>query len=272
MSREHHATDSVSMRAIGTAFLVGIGLPERPTIRNVVYVITTKHTLTELQAKGAERIGIRLNAKDGGFTDLLTEIKDWSLHPSNDIAALRVPRGTGDIMNDMDWLFLAVDDEFLTDDYAESQKVTEGSEVFLIGLFSPYSGTEHIQPIVRFGHIALMDHEPLTVKVATEPIKSYLLETRSWAGNSGSPCFVLPYTPGYEARFLGMLSGHYYARENSPDATHDSNAGISYIVRAQDIKDFLYSPEISGPREEFWKIVRAQLAAEVTAVSDSSPE
>jgi hypothetical protein len=73
-----------------------------------------------------------------------------------------------------------------------------------MGLFSEHPGGDHNEPIARFGNIALMPAEKVTVDVgdSTAHIRAYLVEARSWGGHSGSPAFVF-FPPD---RFLNSIS------------------------------------------------------------------
>jgi hypothetical protein len=131
-----------------------------------------------------------------------------------------------------------------------------------MGLFSEHPGTEHNQPISRFGNIALMPGEEVTVNVgdSTARIRAYVVEARSWGGHSGSPAFVafppdrflnsITVNEGVPIFLLGLVQGHYdIEREmkfQGDIGKVSSNAGIAVVVPAQDIYDLLVSEDVIG--------------------------
>jgi len=80
------------------------------------------------------------------------------------------------------------------DEYVNRNTIGAGDDVFFAGLFSEYPGRERIEPIVKFGNISLMPHEKIAVQMdphrTTAQIDAYLVEARSWGGQSGSPVFI----------------------------------------------------------------------------------
>src|ERR1700678_3317408 len=70
-----------------------------------------------------------------------------------------------------------------------------GDQVFLVGLFIEHPGADsRIQPLIRTGSVA---NEDATVDVQRDlsveewvSTNAYLIESRSWGGESGSPVFA----------------------------------------------------------------------------------
>lgn len=98
----------------------------------------------------------------------------------------------------------------------------------MVGRYSPQEGTEANTPVVRYGHIALMNKEPLKHEYYGEQ-ESFMVEMRSIGGYSGSPvmAYKRPYSPKYgegegtpgvklvgdlKQRLLGMDWGHFDER------------------------------------------------------------
>src|SRR5207245_893618 len=117
----------------------------------------------------------------------------WWTHPTEtesvDCAVL--PFGIPDEMNaDHSTVPLSL---FATDEVIDENGIGEGDEVFMIGLFTRLAGNERNIPVVRIGNVAMMPKERLPVAKIGDyrgPIDAYLMETRSFAGISGSPVFV----------------------------------------------------------------------------------
>jgi hypothetical protein len=59
----------------------------------------------------------------------------------------------------------------------------------MVGLFTRFTGTTHLIPIVRTGNVAMMPRDRLPIAGFGE-MEAYLAEGRSIGGLSGSPVFV----------------------------------------------------------------------------------
>jgi len=167
----------------------------------------------------------------------------------------------------------------LTDEVVASagpDTIGVGDDVFFAGLFSQFYGRRRSQPIVRFGQIALMPDEQISV--CMDPgdstnrtlIDAYLVEARSWGGQSGSPAFQFatfgknnpnylnqkaPWQRSHDVRVLGLVHGHYDIPQaiESYDEKVDINAGIAIVVPAQAIIDLLDLEELVDEREQIRK-------------------
>lgn len=250
-------TSAMERRLLGTAFFA--------TVRNsrgteTIYAVTARHILDKTEDLGP--LFIRMNTLDG-YLDFEAPHVQWARHESTDVAAIRIgipPRAD----------FRSLDQNFfLTDQLVIDHKVGPGDEVFFTGLFSEHPGRDRVQPIMRFGKLSMMPHEPITVKglrVASK-IDAYLVEARSWGGHSGSPAFVyyppdrfghsisLP-TSGLPVFVLGLVQSHYEIQsdvELSGDLLGEGkvpiNAGIAAVVPSQKIIDLLMDPELVKDRD-----------------------
>ena len=90
--------------------------------------------------------------------------------------------------------FKAIPDVMLsTKETFNEFKITEGSDVFFVGLFTTYYGEHKNAPIFRFGRVAMFPDEPIAwndyVGQPEQKAQLYLVETQSYGGNSGSPVF-----------------------------------------------------------------------------------
>ncbi len=180
-------TSAIGKRLFGTAFFV--------TVSNAIYAVTAQHILDNSEEFGP--LFVRLSTVNS-YVDFEAPQSAWARHPSTDVAAIRVPVPGNAAFRSIDQSML------LTDQMVLDHRVGAGDELFFTGLFSEHPGREKVQPIMRFGTISMMPHEPIKVKdlrVASE-IDAYLVEARSWGGHSGSPAFV--YYPAY--RFGNSLS------------------------------------------------------------------
>jgi hypothetical protein len=161
-----------------------------------------------------------------------------------------------------------------TDARVTDAMVGEGDAIALVGLFASYPGADRSQPVVRFGHIALMPYEPIKIKMdpapnaAHVPRRAYLVEAASWGGQSGSPVFIyfgpdrMPWmragefsarpeqsaNPGVGFGLLGLMHGHVRrmvsididdAGGSASKGKVDLNLGISIVIPAEEILDLL---------------------------------
>ena len=57
--------------------------------------------------------------------------------------------------------------------YVAENPITEGQDVFIVGLFIEYSGKKQSQPVLRFGNISLMPREKVDVFLSDEDKQEY---------------------------------------------------------------------------------------------------
>jgi hypothetical protein len=150
--------------------------------------------------------------------------------------------------------------------------ISEGDEVFYVGMFAQHTGEKRNLPIIRFGNISLMPYEKILIKrdPYTDnryPVDAYLVECRSRSGLSGSPVFV--YFPATRDQgkvmnyhsddipLLGLVQGHHKTDvQDQITGTDDDldtvlvNAGISIVIPAQDILNTLMQDDVVKHREK----------------------
>ncbi len=253
---------------VGTAFIAGIPVAAPPhgdssPLRKdegwyIHYLVTARHMVTLARQYGS--LFARIHLADGTTTFVEFPAAAWHEHHSTDVAvALLRERRPMDQTN----ISTAA---FELDEIAVQHRVSIGDEVFFMGLFSEHPGAERNEPIARFGNIALMPGEKVTVDVgdSTAQIRAYLVEARSWGGHSGSPVFVffppdrflnsLTVNEGLPIFLLGLVQGHYdIEREmkfQGDVGRVAANAGIAIVVPAQDIYDLLMSEEAVAERAQ----------------------
>jgi hypothetical protein len=254
----HPETGEIVQRLVGTAFFVTvIGGKDGAAM----YAVTARHIIDKTSSVGP--LFIRMNAA-GGHKDLETPQPEWTCHPLTDVAAIRLRH----LPVSADFRSIALD-MLLTDKMVAEHHVGAGDEVFFTGLFSEHPGRERVQPIMRFGNLSMMPHEPLRVKdlsVARE-IDAYLVEARSWGGHSGSPAFVY-YPPdrfghsitlpasGLPVYLLGLVHGHYnitsdveFVGDFLGRGEVPINAGMAVVVPSQKIIDVLMDDDLVKDRE-----------------------
>jgi|ERR1700683_1698708 len=177
----------------GTGFFVAVKSDDGKGVYS--YLVTAKHVLKDSQGSDFNRIFLRLNRKEGDAEyvplDLFQDGKRIVYShqdPPVDIAV--VPAYPRDDIFD----FKVLPDEALsTKATFDEFNIAEGSDVFFVGLFTTYFGDHKNNPIVRFGHVAMLPDDPIDwIDYQGQPpqrAQLYLLETESYGGNSGSPVF-----------------------------------------------------------------------------------
>jgi hypothetical protein len=257
---------------IGTAFFVGVPVED---VGTDVFLVTARHVIEGARPFG--QLFVRVNKKGQlGFTDFASSPDDWLVHPKTDVAVLPVSNLPQDTH---EWLFLPLEtlagDAYLAN---PDSGVFEGDDIFFVGLFAPYAGTEHSHPIVRFGNVSLTPREKVSIKLSPDPnaarvsVDAYLVEARSWGGQSGSPAFMFyapDRRPGFLAvgppRFalLGVTHGHFDIEQKvklvgtgGGEGAVDLNAGIAVVIPAQKVIDQLMHKDLVARRAAILKQVR----------------
>jgi hypothetical protein len=135
--------------------------------------------------------------------------------------------------------------------------------------------------------------QPSRIRTLAEPstkLDAYLVEARSWGGQSGSPAFFLdhPYrdprigirmdkpgrSPGWFPSLLGLVSHHYDIKrkfETTGDvlgeAQLDVNTGMAVVIPGQNILDLLHDEDFVRERDE---MAKAQAESGSAATPDSA--
>ena len=261
---------------IGTGFFIGVPY-ENEAHRQHVYLVTAKHNIDP--GKGNCN-AFSVNTKDGnivinfqtsGWYDPLSESADICLRPI-------------EIADEWDVLILPVDMITPKELIGSDDWITTGSDVFITGLFTEFSGKLKNHPIVRKGSIAMMPTEKIN-STGIGLIDAYLIEVRSVSGLSGSPVFwyatsndiqtvftplasVNRARPSIQQEFwglLGLVQGHYpISDDKDVEPVYDNhkgrmkgeiNAGIASVTPASKINDILMRDELKKQRredEEIW--------------------
>ena len=181
-------------RAGGSGFLISIKAAVEGWTH--IYAVTNSHVIRE----GNSPV-IRLNTQSGE-TDVLEYEQDaWIHHPDGDdiaVCPLDFPAAQFVVR------FIDRDKVFVTPNRIRFFDIDIGDGTFMVGRFSNHEGKQRNTPSVRFGNIAMMPDEPIK-HPRGHMQESFLIESRSIGGYSGSPVFV--HIPNYETRFEDYPSG-----------------------------------------------------------------
>jgi hypothetical protein len=250
--------------AWGTGFFVSVPSDDAKGVYG--YLVTAKHVLRDEKGNDFDRVYIRLNKKQGDAEfvplDLVANGKrSVYIHPEQSVDISVVPAWPKESIFD----FVVVPSEMLSTKLTFDEfNIAEGTDVFFVGLFSTYYGEHKNNPIIRFGHVAMLPDDPITwIDYEGQPAQHaqlYLVETGSYGGNSGSPVFFWlgpdrspkqGYLLGsYVIKFAGVMRGKFndispkVIQLQSPTATNLvtlPNVGIAAVTPSYFLHDILFS-------------------------------
>ena len=167
----------------GTGFFVRI--PAVVPGRWFEYIVTNWHV--------AVRFGysvVRVERVDGGHDIFDFDPSEWQFLPEYDIAVIEAP-----CVSDSHKVAFIHGDIFVTKEIKEQERIGPGDDIFMVGRFVDYQGSNQNVPAVRFGNIS-MDPAPI-VQPNDKAADTYCIDVHSRSGYSGSPVFVYR-TPGYD--------------------------------------------------------------------------
>jgi hypothetical protein len=173
------ASARVGELAGGTGFLVGV--PSQHEGRVFIYAVTNSHVIRE-----AGSPVIRFNAMHGDAAILPLVNESWYHHPDGDDIAVVHIGGLNESILKYRCIPTIL---FATKETIEKYDIGPGDDVFMVGRFIGHDGRQRNLPSVRFGNISMMPHENVQ-HPRQYGVESFLVETRSLGGYSGSPVFV----------------------------------------------------------------------------------
>jgi len=256
--------DEQPPRPIGTGFWVGVPAKDGAD-RIFCYIVTAKHVVDATDHVLA-RLNLAQADQPSGFAkiSLGTGNTQPILHsnPAVDIAVIPFvpPQDAG-----VDFKVIQKD-MFALKDYRQSQSVSEGDEVFFIGLMPQIYGKLKNTPVVRYGRIALVTDEPFVTNGGEAAY--FYVEANSYPGNSGSPVF-LRFGPIRQAgqitigadriRLLGIMHGYLsqgrlLEEVDMPTGNKTlaflENINIAMVCPVDYLAEILESPEAKKRRGE----------------------
>jgi len=243
----------------GSGFLVGV--PSKVNEHRFYgYAITNSHVIRE-----AGSPIIRLNTKEGDMDILPIDKQDWKHHPNGDDLAA-YPLSIDVDKYRMKFIPINL---FITQEIISVEKIGAGDEVFMVGRFIGYDGKQQNIPTVRFGNIAIGVVQPLPHRRGYLQ-DSFLIETRSLSGYSGSPVFVhiLPFSKRPKSKgwskekgpwLLGVDWGHehFFEKVLEDDGKTEvaekwkvrTNSGITNVVPVWKLLELLNIKEFVEMRK-----------------------
>ena len=164
----------------GSGFIASVPFDVNAEYRSL-YAVTNRHVVT----RAIEPV-IRLNRKDGSIECVPTKRQQWLFHPDgDDIAVIAIQREWRNLK------FSSVPlDNFITPQLITHEDIGIGDDAVMVGRFINHEGKQKNSPAARFGSIAMMDDEQIVSQESGIAQQSFLVETRSLPGYSGSPVFL----------------------------------------------------------------------------------
>jgi hypothetical protein len=248
------------------------------------YFVTAKHVLFDENGNLRPNMYMRLDNQSGGivYGYLNAQITNGGLriltHPdkSVDIAVIGInPAAIQQSSNaaapnpNLKAKLSGFDSSLIADAQTfESLHITEGHEMFFVGLFTPFYGANENIPICRFGHLSMLPAEPI-LWGKEGPQRLYLMESEAFGGSSGSPAFFSqessfsaeriseikqgkrPFskTDQKSILFAGVVKGYFrdfsqIMMVNSAVTPYaEQNTGITAIVPGSYLHEILFSKE-----------------------------
>lgn len=289
----------------GSGFLIGVAADNNDGW--YLYAVTNRHVIEGIKNKSSKECGVRFNTKDNKTDVVPIPVERWIYHPDGDDLAVCLLKPStnwnyGFITED--WLLR---DEFIRGDifsdwnspptviidmekngdeekWKEVHQMGIGDETITVGRFIKHAGTTLNYPVVRKGHIAMLPFEPIQQAGRDFKQDSFLVETYSIGGFSGSPVFVqtacnvrnkTPTSNGTAFQqkmfLLGIDWGHFDFEGDLIDPQTGevkTPSGMMCVVPAWKLQELLHTTELVMQRKELDKEVKKR--REVGASMDSA--
>jgi hypothetical protein len=231
----------------GTCFFINFSKDNIP-VNYKHYIVTAKHVLIDTNGHVYDTIFIKANKRNGRWQvdtiPIFTKSSKRNIFFHSD-ATVDLAVVAYSPSKDLDIVFLDPSHIKSKEDFSQ-QGIVEGTETIFSGLFWQHPGTIKIQPIVRFGKIALIPDERIETPNGLSEI--ILIESNSFGGNSGAPVYF-NVGGGQQGMFLlgGIMNGAFndYLKWqkngkylNLPE--YQYNNGIAFITPAYLLFDLLY--------------------------------
>lgn len=283
---------------IGTGFLVSCPAEFSEDLLHQ-YVVTASHVVID-----GSPTKVRLKTDDHSFVDV--DVPQWIHHHEADvaIAPLRIPptpRAQRLITVSVEvGTFLRADWRILGS--SGTWDLELGERVYFIGLFDRFGsmGDRNI-PMTRSGTLGALNvpNVPIGPPENRRYVEAHLIDCRSYAGFSGSPCFVqrdmfrrstflddgYPVDDesgrvGTDTALLGIVSGHFDMWDTARlvgdlpleagSVEVPQNIGVGVVTPAKAIKELMDMPELSDDRKRVEREAAAREAADEGATLDSA--
>jgi hypothetical protein len=170
-----------------------------------LYAITNAHNIEEATEEGLDSVFVRVSTVKPGFTIIEVPLSDWVKHPkAEDLAGTFL-----DISPDMRFTYLTPKRFAKPDMIAQDSDLGIGTETLTIGRESGLTGSIINLPLARFGHIAMLPIEAIEQPSRAHHQMSFIIESHSISGYSGSPIYAqIEYEGKQRPVLVGTHWGH----------------------------------------------------------------
>lgn len=193
----------------GTGFLVGVPFMTGPPGLYHIHGVTNWHV-----AVGSGASVIRINRNDAQIEAFEFNPEEWIFDPGGHDIAISPPLPLSRDFHNAE--VLSFDDLKSPPNVGSTQDIGAGDDIFMIGRFVDYVGSETNEPALRFGNISIFNAQ-MPVGPSRKIQRSIVLDMYSRTGFSGSPVFVYR-TPvvtdnglsrTYSGFYIGVLGVHW---------------------------------------------------------------
>jgi hypothetical protein len=235
------------------------------------YIVTNGHVVNGITAGGGTIVVSLITTRDEPKI-FDTSPRDWHYKGDSDIAVCPLLRthvnafsGVASISSNF-----SISEEVIAED-----QFGVGDPVYMTGKFVGIEAKIKINPVGRFGNVAMMPGEPIHTESGS--FVCFVVEMRSIAGYSGAPTIVYKPTgspiylnrntirlrkePTY--RLLGVNAGHvrHYTDAHSKQTGKirvKMNSAMSLVMPAWKLTELLYSPTLAKMRKRATEAMRKQ--------------
>jgi hypothetical protein len=270
----------------GTGFFVA--MPSRHPNQVFLYAVSNWHVVRHRTGASV----IRVNKNSGGTDSIALDPSEWHCRPQHhDLAVALVS------------LSLKVhkvkplhQNMLVTKKMLKDLHIGPGEDTFMVGHFADHPGVVENVPAIRFGHISTMP-QPIPQETGAKDLSSFIIDTHSRTGYSGSPVFVYrtigsDLTPreaalnlGPDSTFLALLGIHWgqfpemweIKSGTAPvpqgiEVERDSQwvrgmSGMTMVIPAWDILELLESEVLRAQRKASDDFVEQQNRPDTSADS-----
>jgi hypothetical protein len=248
-----------------------------------LYAVTNAHVLEQMRDLGVTEMGLRFNTKAGETDVIPAPLDQWVCHhDGDDVAVFPIEPSN-------QWrIGFLLEESFVTEamlhkqlaqnedaqkvpiwhhpaepKWIEIMQIGVGDDTITPGRYQKHSGILHNFSAVRFGKISMLPYEPVRQEFRDFDQDSYLVETHSINGYSGSPvltAITLEHHDGTSTRYdqgvpvlLGIDWGHFDFRGEiiEPKATGVKvPSGMMCVVPAWKLSELFHSGKLEMQRKE----------------------
>jgi len=216
----------------GTGFLIAIPSRVAPETYFHIHAVTNWHVACQGSSV------IRINKRDGSSPEIFEyDPSEWTFDPGGCDVAISPPLQLDPAIHKAEAFGL---DALLTTEEEQNEDISAAEDIFMLGRFVDFSGSETNIPAFRFGNISITHAE---IKQPTRYVgRSIITDMHSRTGFSGSPVFVYR-TPGslfsplldlsvtwHYIKLIGILWGQFpekwQVKESSVDVHSSAQASL----------------------------------------------